>query len=335
MSISNWRDINLDDITIKNSYMTSKKKIILSPIEYNNKYLFIQTPKATILTPPPKFSYGNVYYKMGLCFSYYEFNKKTNLFITKIRDIENTLFKRLKQRIGSPNLELISSIKKSKIKDDVFFNVNVQLHNNKTMLPVFDFNKNSRDTDYIIPYSTSFNILYLKDIWNKKNILGFNWIILQTKVFLPFLYLTECLIQDDTPNCDFKGVMINKEQKILSTININKKINPVFEKYVKMKKVGVPDIAIKIDLKKNNLAYEDYVKYLNGESSIEHIPKLPPKISANMLQGIKLKKFKKSKKKSKMKPKPSPVKTTGYRPPGPDQLMTMLQKLKKTNKTIF
>ena len=102
-----------------------------------------------------------------------------------------------------------------------------------------------------------------------------------------------------------------------------------------MKRVGVPDIAIKIDLKKNNLAYEDYVKYLNGESSIEHIPKLPPKISANMLQGIKLKKFKKSKKKSKMKPKPSPVKTTGYRPPGPDQLMTMLQKLKKTNKTIF
>ena len=192
MNVFDWDKTDLDNLKLKLSYMTSKNKIILSPVKYQKQNFICQTPTALILNKLPLDNIsGKNFYKIALLFEYYKFNKKTLEFIDKITEIEAFLINKYSKIVNDK--VYIPSIKKNKSKEDAFFNLNIQVCNNKIILPVFDCKKQSQSLDYIVPRSRTLNIIYLKDMWRINNRFGFNWILLQTKVYLPFLYIKDCL----------------------------------------------------------------------------------------------------------------------------------------------
>ena len=165
-------------------------------------------------------------------------------------------------------------------------------------------------------------------MWRVKNRIGFNWVLVQTKVYQPFIYIKKCLIIEDQEVIKYK----NTEEDLSKHHNI-------YNKYIKMRKFGVPEEALKIELKKNNLSYQDFIKYkpikksindISVKKAINQIPIKKPMINAFMLKGIKLKKPKKRKK--QLKPKKNiltNIYTKNYRPPTREVLAELIKNLKK------
>jgi len=323
MNVCDWVNMDLRDLKLKLSYMTSKSKIILSPIKYKRQNFICQTPPALVLNRLPTNNIsGKKFYKIPLFFEYYTFNKKSKEFIEKIMEIETFLIKKYSSIIN--NKTFIPSIKTGKSNEDVFFNVNIQIFNNKLLLPIFDYKKAGQPLEYILPRSRTVNIVYLKDMWSVNNRVGFNWILLQTKVYLPFLHIKDCLIVEGTDDTVKKN-----------THNISPGLN-IFDKYIKMRKFGVPEKAIKVELEKNQLSYYDFMNFepLKTQNNIpptHHALIKKPLINMSMLLGVKLKKSKK-KRRRKIKPKKEPpvnTDTKNYRPPTKELLAELIRNLKK------
>jgi len=301
MSVIDLKTIDLSHFKIKQSYMTSKKKTILANIKYYSSNFIIQTPVALILSPP-SININKKFYQTSLFYEHYKFNKKIKYFVDKINEIEYYLLDKLQTKC-----KYINSIKSSN-KDNVFFNLKLQMFNSKPVLSIFDKNKQKKSLEYILPRSRAISIIYLKEIWISNNKIGFNWILLQTKIYLPFLYIEECLITEE----------IEKKGN-----------NTCFDKYTKMLKMGVPLKAIEFELEKNNLSINKFMSLHNRTHKNSSEKKfIKPKINPSMLLGIKLKKNKR-KKKNKEKQILAKIDTSKYRPPTKDQLSDILKSLKK------
>lgn len=322
--IINWKDISIDKIRKKPAYKVSSETI-LTPLLYNKQKLIIQTPKSTFLRRPQSFMNEGPYMKISLLFSYYIFNNNTNKFIDKIVLLE----KQLEDIYNNKGKRFKRSINFSKDKQSAFLNVNIQMFNNTPTISVFDNNKQPVSLDYIVPNAQSFNLIYMKDLWQNKKNIGINWVLLQSKIYLPIFEIKECLIIEDREpintksSNEVKSPFIKKDNNETCLV-----INGLetYMKYINMKKFGVPDNAIQIELRKNNLCFEKYVECLESyQKSKGEKPKPPPlKINVSMLSAIKLKKIKKKKKKKL----PPPPKKKGYQPPTPNQLQEMLKGLK-------
>jgi len=250
-------------------------------------------------------------------FEYYKCNKKSKEFIEKIKKVENFIVEKYDKVLE--NKSFTPSIKFSKSNEDAFFNVNIQIFNNKLVLPVFNYKKEQKSHGYILPRSRTLNIVYLKDMWRVNKRVGFNWILLQTKVYLPFLYINKCLIVDEPENqCANKLPGKNNEPNI-------------FEKYIRMQKFGVPEVAIKIELEKNNLSFDDFMNY-NPQKNTNKVSLIKkPMINISMLQGVKLKNSKRKRKKIS-KPKKGMLvnmDTKNYRPPTKELLADLIKNLRK------
>jgi len=325
--IVNWEEITIGRITKKPSYMVNNETI-LTPLLYNKRKMIIQTPKSTFLRRPLQFMNDNHYMKVSLLFSYYIFNPNIKKFIDKIIVLE----KQLEDIYNSSGKKFKRSINFSKDKQSAFLNVNIQVFNNSPIISIFDNNKKSVSLDYILPNSRALNLIYMKDLWENKRNIGINWLILQSKIYLPIFEIKECLIVDDEVVSNYtasnasnaKSAYVKNELK--SPIAISGL--DTYMKYINMKKFGVPDKAIQVELHKNNLCFEKYIECLNSyqESKGKKPNPSPPKINISMLSGVKLKKVKKRKKKNK--PPPPPPKKKGYQPPTPNQLQEMLKGLK-------
>ena len=317
MNVLDWKNTDLNNLKLKSSYMTSKSKIILSSVKYLNQNLIYQTPPALVLKKIPNNIYGKKFYKIALFYEYYTFNKKAKDFIEKIIMLEKFLINKYRKLLT--NHIFNPSIKISKSTDDAFFNVNIQIFNSKLVLPIFDYKKTSQSPDYILPRSKIINIVYLKDMWRVNNRVGFNWVLLQTKVHLPFLYIKRCLIEDELINID------------TSKIDNIDNSSTVYNKYIKMRKFGVPEEAIKRELQKNNLSYTDFTNYKPIKNISKVMPIKKPMINPGMLRGIKLKKPKKRRKKKPTVKKNilANIDTKNYRPPTTETLAELIKNLKK------
>ena len=328
--IVNWNEISIGHITKKPPYKINNETI-LTPLLYNKEKLIIQTPKSSFIRRPLQFMNDNHYMKVSLLFSYYIFNPNIKKFIDKIILLE----KQLEDIYNSNGKRFKRSINFSQDKQSVFLNVNIQVFNNSPVISIFDSNKQKVLLDYILPNSRSLNLIYMKDIWQNKRNMGVNWILLQSKIYLPIFEIKECLIDDtDIVNngsepTEIKQISVNKVDKTKSHLI---KGLETYMKYINMKKFGVPDNAIQIELQKNNLCFEKYIECLNSyQVSKGNAPKpSPPKISVSILSGVKLKKIKKKKKK---KP-PPPPKKKGYQPPTPDELQKIIKGLKSIKSKI-
>jgi hypothetical protein len=342
-------NIILDDITFKKPEKLSNKLIII-PITYQqNKRLIIQTPKLLIPEIPIIYCHRKMkFYKLKLCAFNYSFEQYIKDYVDKIHSIDLLLKEKSKEFIDkykiNNNLDnYVPSYYFNKEKTRVSFYVNLQMLHNKPAISIFDWKKQSKDMNYIMPYSMSYSIIWLQNIWFKDNKVGLNWIILQMKVYLPIYKIDECLIVDDLENIveqkdkekevNNAQILSNNESESESSLNkdgIKLKDHPIYSKYFNMKRFKIPIPAIQIKLKMNNLDPNIILKNENEiyeDNSINE-----PPTSNNLFNNVKLKKTKPIKKNSKNS---GPVVSqNGMRPPTLDEILNMKNALTKTGKQL-
>ena len=289
---SNFQIFNPYSLT-KNS---NKFKIL-----YNNNEFLLQTPKAKIISVTQPFE--NLY-KITLKFDNYNFDSKTKEFIDQIKSIDKMIrlsekqyWKKLNK--NSRNKMWINCLYINDIKTSYYFNLTIDLN----ILSIFDHNKNIRDINYLIKHSECISIIYLKSIWQSKNKIGLEWLLFQTKIFHPIQKLTECIIYDEHENNPLLHYFNSNTDSKIETKSIvkNKKENhPVYGKFVKLKRLGANENAIKIKLEQDGLNISDFNNFMYGHTT--EVSKLPlpipkPVFSANLFKNAKLKKVTTSRKK--------------------------------------
>lgn len=311
MEIFNWKSVEINKFSIRSSNKVSLDSFEI-PIEYNKKCFITQTPKYMVIKKPSKY--------FLLCYPLYKFNT-TNSFIEKILFIERQIFTYISQKEMFKTFQIRHSI--NDYKNSAYFYTNFQTFNKEIKVSIYDHNQTKQNINYIITQSYGKSLIYLKNIWCSKGKIGFNWINLQCKIYKPFIELNECLIVED------------------QVITDNKNYEKDYEKFFKMHKFGVPIPAIKKEILKNNLDINIFMKKINSTNKIliekknietpKPISFGRPKINANMLLSVKLKKSKKKEKK-KIRKKDKILKgidTKKYRPPSAKQLQKILKNLKK------
>ena len=314
------------------------KKINNFNILYNRRNFIIQTPSMKIAALYNIFYNNN--YKMYM--HLFNMDDKTQLFIKQILKIENTL------------IELLS-LENKKIKRSIIFNkkhkkhfmlLNVQCKNNEPFVNIFDENNNSKDINYIKPMCNTKNIIYLKNIILDNNKISFNWILLQVKIYDYPIDIKKCLIKDNIDTT--KSILSLNDSDKLDKKSETSDLNPEYEKYLLMKKRGVPLGAILVDITKNNHDKEYFLNIINEkEEPLKKNYKRPPKkyievknekkkesftINPNILKSVKLNKVNKDNKKKKNN-KNKNSNSNGSLIPDKKTLKEMISRLKKT-KTI-
>lgn len=229
MNIFRLSDINYDNIQIiYPEKLTSNLNIC--NIKYKGKRFITQTPKTQISSFPFLFNNQNNY-RLVIQFNNYQSCHKTQLFIKTLLNLE----KYIQQFIPIINNKLnifgknkfISSIKFNKDKTKAFMTLNIQQQFNKPLLSIYDCDREPKNIDIIEIGIKTINLIYLKNIWIKNNMIGLNWVILQSKVYPDIIKLDKCLIDeedniDNIINIDIPQFSI--EQPIISPPNINPKI---------------------------------------------------------------------------------------------------------------
>jgi hypothetical protein len=149
------------------------------------------------------------------------------------------------------------------------------------------------------------------------------------------LKFSECLIEDDEYDKSFIKPEIHcaccsKKQIITS----NPEEHPTLGRFIKMKRMGIPIDAIRLKIEQENLSFNDFQNLISNIpkaptiSPITAIPSGRPNISANMLQGITLKKAMVNVNEIKKEIIPLQLKEK-YTPPSADEIKNILARLKK------
>lgn len=266
---------------------------------YNNIEFLLQTPKAKIISVTQPFE---KLYRITLKFDNYKFDSKSKEFIDKIKNIDSIIrlsekqyWKKLNKNIR--NKIWIDSVNINDKKTSFYFNLTID----SNIISVFDHNKKIRDINYIIKNSECISIIYLKSIWQNKNKIGLEWLLFQTKIFYPIQKLTECIIFDEHEECPLlhyfnKNLDISQKHKAKSK-KTKKEDHPIFGKFVKLKRLGVNETAIKIRLEQDGVNVSDFNNFMYGYQT--DLPKLSapavkPLLSADLFKNARLKKVKKT-----------------------------------------
>lgn len=264
-------------------------------IKYDNNLLFIQTPMVSIYNEPN--CYKGIF-KLGICFQNYKKNPVACNFVVKLMKIDEH-FKSIAKKLFTRESDKIprwsSFIRFNENETNAYIDLTLQKKYKEPVISVYDHNKLSRGLDYITKYSDSINIIHLKNIWQKENVMGVNWCIIQTKIFKPIIELDECIIEDEYENMPMK----HYHKTIINSIIVNNTIikkspdesHPKLGKYVKMKRLGVPQNIIELGLLRDNISPAIFNKYLaTGEcSDIDTMAHNNIIIKKDMLAAIKLK----------------------------------------------
>jgi len=349
---------NINNITFKKPEKISNKIYIID-VKYNkNKQFIIQTPKFLVPFLPSIYSHRNLnFYKLCLEANNYLFNNSTKQFVKLIKNIDTYI------KDKSPNFwkkcgysEKKKTFKNSynfnKNKSKVYFYFGIQVLNNNPEISIYDWKKDEKSYNYITPQSRAYSLIWLKNIWLKGRKIGLNWVILQMKIYLPIYKIKECLIEDDEDEINFKTIQddtnmqdTNIQDTNMQDTNIQKKLNmeddPVYGKFFKMKKFGIPIECIRhklkmesldpniisININKSKIKPKLYTK--THTKSIKSIKKSKPGNLINILSGlgnVKLKKTKKRKKKERKKKQ-----SLSNRAPSLEQILKQKNSLKKTH----
>tara|TARA_Y100000385_G_C12982269_1_gene588957 strand:- start:30 stop:1013 length:984 start_codon:yes stop_codon:yes gene_type:complete len=260
---------------------------------YDNKDFFLQVPKSSVFLVNQPFK--NLY-TMTIRFSNISSNSQVSDFVKQISYIDRNLnnnSKKLWDTIDDDqsSKQWTNSINFNKDKSCAYMTLNI----NKNLVSIFDHNKNPRDIDYIVKDSDCLSIIHLKNIWCNENKMGISWQLFQTKIFKPIQKLDECIIYDEYEDHPLRHYFNVAEPKIIKkTIvdNKNKETDPIFGKYVKLKRIGVNENIINMKLKQDGLSIIDFNNFMNNikVTSTVKVPASNNKITPMMFKGIKLKK---------------------------------------------
>jgi hypothetical protein len=313
MLVRNWTNTDLNKFTVDLSNLD---------IHYNSKPILIQIPKGFLISHPQVFNNPKLRF-LNISVSYNS-NKHIKSFVEYIKSVEGHIFKQYKTKSSK---KFSSSIRLANENTRIYFNLNIQIYNNEAILSIFDPYKNKQSIDYIIPQSSAICLVCPKCVWKSHNKLGINWVLVQTKIFQPIIKLDQCLIMDDfedNPVLHYHSNnspdnKINSPRPKLQDTN-NDGFEKKYDKFIKMKKMGIPIGAIEIEMTK----FPDHsIKEFKNHFGIEddNIPLNPrPKIIIK-----------------KNPPQPKPPSTTSghtssaFRPPTANELTAILKKLKPVN----
>ena len=200
MKIVKLHNLDTDHINIYNPEKINENMHIFN-IKYFKKKLITQTPKAIVEAVPIMYSCSK-YYRLNISFQDFSFNNKTKAFINSIVKIENTIKQYLpylwkKIDYNHKNTVFIPSITYNKENTKAIFNLNIQNDNGTPSISIFDFDNTERSFEYLKLNSSTLNLIMLNNIWQKSNKIGLNWILLQTKIYEPFIKIDKCLIMDE------------------------------------------------------------------------------------------------------------------------------------------
>ena len=186
------------------------------------------------------------------------------------------------------------------------FSAYIKLTCDKSIVSIFDHNKKEKSINYIIKNSEAICIIYLKHIWRTKNSMGLGWNLFQTKIFQPIQKLNECIIFDEfeeNPLLHYFNVT-NTCKNSKKDDSKNKEDDPVFGKYVKLKRLGANPNVIRLKLSQEGYSEDDFNDFLNGNlktNQAKSKPIVPVKLTSSMFQNVQLKKTTPNKSKKKIK----------------------------------
>lgn len=308
------------------------------PIKINEKYnrvnLFYKNNKEKnkiIIQSPPMFvpfDINNEYNTISISFSKKNVNNgvmKFYNFMDYLDKINKQIIKKKKKCWFNNKKFVYKPIIKNYKKICDF--VSLEIPKNKNGDYKFNiFNKNLEKItmDKITKNSEISIIAELSYIWinNKKKKIGCHWTVLQIKTY-DSLNFDECLILDDDEDEKTDNIDDNKQ------ISDNKIEDSIYEKYLKMLKMGIPLIAVKNNMLRDgvNKVYIDNLSNDLNDCKSELLKKKKIKNSNKLLLSSnnvlmdmksKLKKGKKIKK----------LKNDGFAPSLKD-IQDILSKLKK------
>ena len=222
--LSNNFDINLLSIKKKLKYPNNFTFI---PIKYNNNNdLVIQTPKLY-----SKYGINNKYEREFIDISFLNIENDTS--IKKFIDILDKIYLKINKKYKANHF----------IKDKKY--IRFKLSSN---VIIYD-NRKKKLTN--INGNTYGNyIIYLHGIWIKDNIISYEWILLQAKIYIPF-YLTDYSFIEDIK--DIKDIKDNKQTKL--RLNPPPPPPPLPKSFTKKYVNNKPKIQSKNQLKKKNNLY--------------------------------------------------------------------------------
>lgn len=200
MKISKLYKIEPYDLDIYNPEKLDNNSYSFN-IKYMKKKLVTQTPKLLIDSLPIMFN-NSRYYK--ICFKCQDiaFNNKTRLFVNSLLKIEkhiNNLIPNLIKKTSTNNINysFISNINVDKTKSEAHITLNIQNDNSIPVVSIFDFDNKEQPFNSLKLKANTINLVMLNNIWVKNNKIGLNWILLQTKIYEPFIKIDKCLIIDE------------------------------------------------------------------------------------------------------------------------------------------
>lgn len=188
--LTNTKNLNLVITKPKKYYGEYKKSDIYNP-EINEPLhkVWIKTPYAKTLSSS---SFKNDLAK-DLSIGFSPITKDVRIFMTKIKKIESFIASKL-------NMDYKPSVKKLNSYMAVM-NLKLQSNNNRFSFNCYDPDNKKLDFSNVNKGEKISGYIELSDVWVRDDEIGFNWSILQCKVYRVFDF-TQCLFDDegDVPN---------------------------------------------------------------------------------------------------------------------------------------
>jgi hypothetical protein len=217
-------------------------------------------------------------------------------------------------------------------------------------LEVFDRRRQRLTIDVVEPYSYAYHIIHMDHIWiltdddARTNVsAGVQWSVIQMRIYPSIFRMNDCFIEED--GRDFPQSRDCKDDGIASTIaNVNKEDHPTFGKYVKMKRIGIPDVAIRLKIVQDGLNPDEFDKWFCMSassmtmSSIQSAPPSKPLMQVSMTSilsairggGISLKKVSdEDRETSKRRPYGIDALKDKFAPPSQDELLKVIARLRR------
>lgn len=224
-----YHDVNISKLKFKKPYY-STSKMSKVPIKYKKNNFIIQVPKLFI---PFDILLDNNKCFLFLSLSNYKIQKEVEVFYNKIREIEQLIIKKfLKYPYKSKKKlrrDFCYTIKESS-RNNLYMRVRIPFFKNKPLIKVFNQDKKEVEFNSICAKLYCVTLICFENVWFYDNRFGITINLIQIKLFMP-LSFTDYLFRDDNE---------------LKTNNVNSyENNPIYKKYFKMIKMGVPKRVVK------------------------------------------------------------------------------------------
>jgi hypothetical protein len=241
-----------------------------------------------------------------------------------LKGIKSTTEKIKNQKKRNKYIECFKEKENRFDEDYKNYNLKTKVHslNGKPYLKIYNSNRKLNFEQKLKPNTLTRFIIHLESIWYFEDTYGFNWYTVQAEIKLPNIPLTYSF-HNSSP------LLVDNQYDVPRNVTFNM----AYDKYHKMKKMGIPIPAIKNKIKLDGLTVEIFEKELTFQSNQPSIPPPPPPPPPLLLNSVKLKKVEVNIKKQEVK-KDNEVSLfkKGFVVPTADELQNQLSRLKKTPK---